>query len=218
MAVKQITPILLDTVKEQKNDIPTFRLGDTNSRQFKILIMNGGIVCNLTGVTAMVYTKKPDGNVSYILGEVEDAVQGTIVAKLTSQMMNVVGSCEVKVRLINQDGSDLATPSFWYKVEQDYTNSEDIIISTNEYRVFVEALSQVNKTKYWKAEDEIVVNAGATQLTLPSTWIAGDMLDVIYVEYQNFMVENLNYTIVGNKLIFGPSNEKSTFLIRNFGS
>ncbi|WP_354090532.1 BppU family phage baseplate upper protein [Clostridium gasigenes] len=62
--------------------------------------MNDGKVCDLTGITAMVYTKKPDGNVSYILEEVTDAKNRIIIADLTSEMMNVCGSCECKVRLI----------------------------------------------------------------------------------------------------------------------
>lgn len=143
-----INSIRLDVNNEIVKSSISVRQNDTKTRIIRIVLTNASSVIRLeNAVMAMVMIKKPDGNECYN----DCVIQGDeIQYTLTSQTINVIGTCECQVQVVFDDESAIITPKFKLVVYNPILNPR-VIESMNEYNT---ALAVVSKAQNFAQEAE----------------------------------------------------------------
>ena len=85
-----IQNLVLD-LNKKCNQLVTANVGEVNSRLLKISIIDNGVPMDLTGITVYLYAKKADSTKVFNTVKVEDAKQGIISVKITSQVLAIEG-------------------------------------------------------------------------------------------------------------------------------
>lgn len=119
---------------------------DLESRYLDVSLFSNSTAIDLTGQTVRMLVKKPpesggDGTISYIQGEITDAVNGRCQFELTNQILAVVGAVTMQIEIWNGT-SVLSTHQFNFYVLPTLRNDEEIE-STNEYGALVVLFQEI---------------------------------------------------------------------------
>lgn len=119
---------------------------DLESRYLDVSLFSNSAAIDLTGQTVRMLVKKPpesggDGTISYIQGEITDAVNGRCQFELTNQILAVVGAVTMQIEIWNGT-SVLSTHQFNFYVLPTLRNDEEIE-STNEYGALVVLFQEI---------------------------------------------------------------------------
>lgn len=119
---------------------------DLESRYLDVSLFSNSTAIDLTGQTVRMLVKKPpesggDGTISYIQGEITDAVNGRCQFELTNQILAVVGAVIMQIEIWNGT-SVLSTHQFDFYVLPTLRNDEEIE-STNEYGALVVLFQEI---------------------------------------------------------------------------
>lgn len=161
--MKNIQNLTIDINKKPFQKI-TANVGEVASRFIRITILENNVPVDLTGVTAYLYAKKPDGTKVFNSVKVENIEQGIVLAELTSQVLAISGIVELTL-LLTKDGSKLASKQIIVTVDESAID-EEAIESTNEFNALTDALKKVNnidsKFENVNSQINIIANKGTT--------------------------------------------------------
>jgi len=114
---------------------------------------------DLTGCTARLYTKKPDGNATFINGEIiatgADGNPNTVTFVLTQQTTAAAGNAHCTVAIFGQNGTELKATGITLDIAAD--DMEQTIVSTSEFVSLAEALGSVQESE--QKADKAVLDA-----------------------------------------------------------
>lgn len=113
-----------------------------NGRRIRIYITNNGAPMNLEGVMVYLYAMKSDGSKIFNEVVIEDVKDGIVLAKLTKQMVSLVGTVKLTLLMIKDDVR-ICTKIFKLNVEESIVDDE-YIESTDEFGALTEALGKVH--------------------------------------------------------------------------
>ena len=148
MIVQSIT---LDLSENQSCPYIYAKQGDSQSRNVRVKLTNGGADYQAQGITANLRARKPDGTMVLNPAVVND--DGTITLELTSQVLAVPGSVLADVCLCGSGGEILSTVSFVICVEPAPMGEQ--VDSANELLALTEMMERV--------EGSLVVDKSLTQ-------------------------------------------------------
>ncbi len=147
MVTKEIT---LYAWKEQRVLIKAVQ-GEANGRFLLVTLCGRDIPINLTGKSAALYLKKPDGTEVFHACAVEDAAKGVVSVALTSQMSAVAGMAkDVEIRVTGPDNATLKFKGIVLEfLPSDYDSAVE---SANEFTLLTQTIAQAGRA---------IENAGA---------------------------------------------------------
>jgi|GEM_PF-3683885 len=100
---------------------------------------------DLTGCTARLYVKKPDGSATFTDGSIVDTGQGgtqnTVTFTITQQTTAAAGNAHCTVAIFGQNGTELKATGITLDIAAD--DMEQTIVSTSEFVSLAEALGSV---------------------------------------------------------------------------
>jgi|GEM_PF-1758993 len=104
---------------------------------------------DLTGCTARLYTKKPDGNATFINGTIvangADGNPNTVTFVLTQQTTAAAGNAHCTVAIFGSNGTELKATGITLDIATD--DMEQTIVSTSEFVSLAEALGSVQESE-----------------------------------------------------------------------
>ena len=104
---------------------------------------------DLTGCTARLYTKKPDGNATFIDGTIAadgaDGKPNTVTFVLTQQTTAAAGNAHCTVAVFGSNGTELKATGITLDIAAD--DMEQTIVSTSEFVSLAEALGSVQESE-----------------------------------------------------------------------
>lgn len=104
---------------------------------------------DLTGCTARLYTKKPDGNATFINGTIvangADGNPNTVTFVLTQQTTAAAGNAHCTVAIFGSNGTELKATGITLDIAAD--DMEQTIVSTSEFVSLAEALGSVQESE-----------------------------------------------------------------------
>jgi hypothetical protein len=104
---------------------------------------------DLTGCTTRLYTKKPDGNATFIDGEITaygaDGTENTVLFTLTQQTLAAAGNAHCTVAIFGQNGTELKATGITLDIAAD--DMEQTIVSTSEFVSLAKALGSVQESE-----------------------------------------------------------------------
>ncbi|QNO19011.1 BppU family phage baseplate upper protein [Caproicibacterium amylolyticum] len=114
---------------------------------------------DLTGCTARLYTKKPDGNATFINGEIiatgADGNPNTVTFVLSQQTTAATGNAHCTVAVFGSNGTELKATGITLDIAAD--DMEQTIVSTSEFVSLAEALGSVQESE--QKADKAVLDA-----------------------------------------------------------
>lgn len=126
---------------------------------------------DLTNCTARLYTKKPDGNATFIDGTIvangADGNPNTVTFVLTQQTLAAAGDAHCTVAIFGSNGTELKATGITLDIATD--DMEQTIVSTSEFVSLAEALGSVQESEQ-KANK--AVSDAQTAVTNANTAIA----------------------------------------------
>ena len=128
----------------------TAKQGDVASRYLLFHLLDGDKPFDLTGKTVRVYAIKPDGKEVFNDLAVNDTDKGYCTLELTSQMLALSGIVKMELVVIELDKKLTSIP-FNLKVLPSI-NSDNAIVSTNEFSALEAALSSLQEYNNYKKE------------------------------------------------------------------
>lgn len=132
---------------------------DNNSRFLKATLKNGNETINvLSTSTVTINAKRNDGTEESFAGEVND--DGTVTVPLTYWILELNGTVECDVSVIDTDGSKLTSTKFIVEVERASCSGDNIESAENYDILIVQAKDIVSK-----AELEAAVNPFKRRIT-----------------------------------------------------
>lgn len=125
---------------------------------------------DLTGCTARLYTKKPDGNATFINGEIiatgADGNPNTVTFVLSQQTTAAAGNAHCTVAVFGSNGTELKATGITLDIAAD--DMEQTIVSTSEFVSLAEALNKAESAEKIAedsaAEINQTVSAASTEL------------------------------------------------------
>ena len=140
--------IKLDINKKLYETI-TAKQGDTGSRFLLFHIFDSSLPFDLTGKSVRVYGIKPDDKKIFNDLVINDAKKGYCTLELTNQILSVAGL--VKLELVIYNGNKkLSSIPFVLNVISSL-NSEDAVVSTNEFTVLMNGLAALSEYDTYKS-------------------------------------------------------------------
>lgn len=136
---------MLDINNPSANYIPPFSpvVGDSNSYQFNITLVNNGAAYDLTGCTVDIAIGKTDYTSVFNTMAVANATAGQVSYVLTTNDIASAGEADVEIVIYASGNVKLTTVRFSFTVREGILN-EGSVTSTNDYSALTTALSQVN--------------------------------------------------------------------------
>ena len=118
---------------------------DNNSRFLKVTLVNGNEeITVLPTSTVTINAKRKDGESKAFAGEVNN--DGTVTVPLTYWMLELDGTVNCDISVVDIEGRKLTTTTFVMSVERASCNSGEITEDEN-YDVLVKLIEDVNKVK-----------------------------------------------------------------------
>ncbi|MBK5243049.1 polysaccharide deacetylase family protein [Clostridium sp.] len=115
---------------------------DTDSHKFVINIFNSGINYDLTGTTAKIYFKKPDGTKVFLDCIIDSVLNNKISSLLTNQVLTSPGQVESEITIYGTSGEILTSVTFNFTVSE-VIRDDMAIESTSEFTALTNALAIV---------------------------------------------------------------------------
>ena len=144
-----IKTIKLDINKRLYEKI-TAKQGDTKSRFLLFNLLDGAIPINLTGRNVRVYGVKPDDKKVFNDLVINDAVKGYCTLELTNQILAIPGF--VKLELVIYEGTKKLSSILFILEVIESLNSEDAVVSTNEFGALINGLNSLAEYDSYKNE------------------------------------------------------------------
>ena len=174
--------IKLDINKKMYETISA-KQGDTESRFLLFHLFDSSLPFDLTEKSVRVYGIKPDEKKIFNDLVINDAKKGYCTLELTNQMLSVAGL--VKLELVIYKGSKkLSSIPFVLNVISSL-NSEDAIVSTNEFTALMNGLAALSEYDTYKSNAKQVpvikeeVSNLSAQLEHITTYITPEMFGCI---------------------------------------
>lgn len=138
-------PIVLDINNPSVNYIPPFSpvVGDSNSYQLNISLVNNGVAYNLTGCTVDISIGKTDYTTTFKQMNIVSTTAGQISYVLTTNDIAAPGETVVEIIVYGSSSAKLTTVRFSFTVREGILNDESIE-STNDYSALTDVLAQIN--------------------------------------------------------------------------
>ena len=112
-------------------------------RELRFYITSDSIPVNLTGITVLIYAKKPDNTSIYATCTKITEVSGYCSITMDSQFMAVKGTVQCWLKLVSPTGSVISPP---FNIEVLETPDIDSLVeSQNEFSVFQSLTSQITQ-------------------------------------------------------------------------
>ena len=117
------------------------RLGDTCTRSIHVTLSNGGSVVSMeNALVALIEIEKPDGNHCYN----DCVISGNeIQYTITTQTVNVEGTCKCQISVTFEDGAMITSPIFDLVVYSQLVDQNEVK-SQNEYKSLTEQVVMAN--------------------------------------------------------------------------
>lgn len=117
------------------------RLGDTCTRSIHVTLSNGGSVVSMeNALVALIEIEKPDGNHCYN----DCVISGNeIQYTITTQTVNVEGTCKCQISVTFEDGAMITSPIFDLVVYSQLVDQNEVK-SKNEYTSLTEQVVMAN--------------------------------------------------------------------------
>lgn len=144
------TKIVKLDINRNLYDILTAKQGDTQSRFLLFQLLDGAIPFSLENRSVKVFATKPDGKEVFNDLIINDRVKGYCTLELTNQMLAVPGLLKLELMVIEGD-KKLTTNVFYMDVKKSI-NSENAIVSTNEFSALLNGLASLNEYDNYKNE------------------------------------------------------------------
>lgn len=144
------TKIVKLDINRNLYDILTAKQGDTQSRFLLFRLLDGAIPFSLENRSVKVFATKPDGKEVFNDLIINDRVKGYCTLELTNQMLAVPGLLKLELMVIEGD-KKLTTNVFYMDVKKSI-NSENAIVSTNEFSALLNGLASLNEYDNYKNE------------------------------------------------------------------
>lgn len=132
--------IKLSLEKKEFNDTFTVNSKDLNSVNLRMTVYQGGARLDLTGKTAKIAIKKPDGTIVYQDCTVTDGINGVVEVTLSTQSTLVPGKHDAELMIYEGAETIGVTGSFFYLVNKAILN-DNAVESTNEFSGFSQMVS-----------------------------------------------------------------------------
>ena len=143
------TKIIKLDINNKMYETITAKQGDTESRFLLFHLFDASLPFDLTEKSVRVYGIKPDGTKIFNDLVINDAKKGYCTLELTNQMLSVAGL--VKLELVIYKGSKkLSSIPFVLNVISSL-NSEDAIVSTNEFTALMNGLAALSEYDTYKS-------------------------------------------------------------------
>ena len=118
---------------------------DNNSRFLKVTLVNGNEeITVMPTSTVTINAKRKDGESKAFAGEVND--DGTVTVPLTYWMLELDGTVNCDISVVDIEGRKLTTTTFVMSVERASFNGDEISDDEN-YDILVKLIEDVNKVK-----------------------------------------------------------------------
>ena len=136
-----IQNIRLDMNAPKINSSLSVRLGDTCTRSIHVTMSNGGSVVSMeNALVALIEIEKPDGNHCYN----DCVISGNeIQYTITTQTVNVEGTCKCQISVTFEDGAVITSPIFDLVVYSQLVDQNEVK-SQNEYTSLTEQVVMAN--------------------------------------------------------------------------
>lgn len=151
--------IKLDLNKDRLYEKIKAKQGDTKSRFLLFQLFDGASPFSLVNRSVRAYMIKPDGQEVFNDLVINDRNEGYCTLELTNQVLAKVGI--VKIELMITEGDKKLTSSV-FELEVDKSiNSEDSIVSTNEFGALLNGLASLSEYDNYKTQ--VQTNTGVLE-------------------------------------------------------
>ncbi len=123
-------------VKRKFNDIITAKQNDTKSRYLDVILVDNGVILDLTGHEVRIYGRKADGKEFYNEGIITDSKKGRCQFELTTQALALAQDLSVEIVVFKDNTEILSTLPFTIHVVKSLM-SDNTVESSNEYGALV---------------------------------------------------------------------------------
>lgn len=144
------TKIVKLDINRNLYDTLTAKQGDTQSRFLLFQLLDGAIPFSLENRSVKVFATKPDGKEVFNDLIINDRVKGYCTLELTNQMLAVPGLLKLELMVI--EGEKKLTTNVFYMDVKKSINSENAIVSTNEFSALLNGLASLNEYDNYKNE------------------------------------------------------------------
>lgn len=171
---------------------------DTKSRFLLFQLLDGSIPFDLTNRSVRAYMIKPDGNEIFNDLIINNYSLGYCTLELTNQVLAVPGKVKIEL-MITEEDKKLTSSVFELEVIKSI-NSENSIVSTNEFTALLNGLASLSEYDNYKNE---IKNARGGEVKLKDRLDKfGEQLDTIVLEKaDNLKVDNVQQQV--NNLVLG---------------
>lgn len=177
-----IKTIKLDISKELFAIVKA-KQGDTKSRFLLFNLYDNSIPFSLVNRTVRAYARKPDGQDVFNDLEIINSASGSCELELTNQLLAVPGMVNMELMIIEGEKKLTSIPFQLEVIES--INSENAVISTNEFSSLVNAL---NKAEEYNQELKDASEGLETKYTERLNTLGSHLEDM--AEYLNYMPIN----------------------------
>lgn len=196
-------------VKRKFNDIITAKQNDTKSRYLDVILVDNGVILDLTGHEVRIYGRKADGKEFYNEGIITDSKKGRCQFELTTQALALAQDLSVEIVIFKDNTEILSTLPFTIHVVKSLM-SDNTVESSNEYGALV--LLYQNLYEAYALMTEMVEKIGtpgekAQELNLNTMFQVWDWL-VEYMEENS--TANVVNTVNGIDSKIGTSEDSKT--------
>lgn len=139
------TKVINLDINDKLYDTITAKQGDLKSRFLKFILTDsysGRGALDLEGINVRAYASRPDGKVSYLDLEINDAAKGECTLELTNQMLAIAGKVKMELLLYKGDAKYSSIPFVLNVIGS--VNNDKAIESSNEFGALTRALDKVN--------------------------------------------------------------------------
>ena len=135
------TPIIIDTVREGPCHCITAKQGDSGTRYILVTLTVCGKPIDIPdNVDLILNCSKPDGTYTETEGQL---VNGKIEFELTEQTLAVIGDVRAEVQMLSVEDNEILTSAEFAIRVLPGVISDELIESTSEFNVLMDALARV---------------------------------------------------------------------------
>ena len=142
--------IKLDLNKDRLYEKIKAKQGDTKSRFLLFQLFDGASPFSLVNRSVRAYMIKPDGQEVFNDLVINDRNEGYCTLELTNQVLAKVGIVKIELMIIEGD-KKLTSSVFELEVDKSI-NSEDSIVSTNEFSALLNGLASLSEYDNYKTQ------------------------------------------------------------------
>jgi hypothetical protein len=152
-------PIILNYTDKTNPDVPAIEIlkSDTGTRKFSITLKSDGVALDITDLTARIYFKKADGNITQGDPTIVDAATGQISYTLQTNDVAKTGQVICQITLSDASGGRITTFYFDFDVI-DTAYSDEAVQSTTEFSLLTQYADNLRHKGEYAAGTEYYIN------------------------------------------------------------